>query len=228
MRPDVICFDMDGVLVDVSDSYRQAICDTVEHFTNLPVERTRIQDYKNRGGWNNDWALSHQLILDANSGTAPPYDQVVDYFQSIFFTGAGGLILKERWIAGKGLLERLSAQHRLSVFTGRPRPEAEFSLQRFAPGVTFWPIVTCDDVTCHKPLPEGLLRVRELLPGASLCYVGDTVDDARCASAAEVPFIGVASASSAWHAELKNLLHRENAVAVIDDINQLEEVLDTL
>ncbi len=31
--PDVIVFDMDGVLVEVSDSYRESIRETVRHFS---------------------------------------------------------------------------------------------------------------------------------------------------------------------------------------------------
>ncbi len=33
MRPTVLVFDMDGVLVDVTESYRETIQRTVEHFT---------------------------------------------------------------------------------------------------------------------------------------------------------------------------------------------------
>jgi phosphoglycolate phosphatase-like HAD superfamily hydrolase len=55
--------------------------------------------------------------------------------------------------------------------------------------------------------------------------VGDTVDDARSAKAAGVPFVGLASPTSERRAELVSLLHAEGAKAVLDDINQLEGVL---
>ena len=54
----IVVFDMDGVLTEVSESYRAAIVETVEHFTGVRIERDLIQRYKNEGGWNNDWALS--------------------------------------------------------------------------------------------------------------------------------------------------------------------------
>ncbi len=41
---------MDGVLAEVTESYRQAIVETVAHFTGKRIERDSIQDYKNRGG----------------------------------------------------------------------------------------------------------------------------------------------------------------------------------
>ena len=57
----LIVFDMDGVLAEVTESYREAIVQTVEHFTGQRITRDLIQEYKNRGGWNNDWALSQKI-----------------------------------------------------------------------------------------------------------------------------------------------------------------------
>ncbi len=62
--PEVIVFDMDGVLVEVSQSYREAIRETVRHFTGELVSHDEIQDFKDAGGWNNDWLLSQRLISD--------------------------------------------------------------------------------------------------------------------------------------------------------------------
>jgi HAD superfamily phosphatase len=224
----VLVFDMDGVLVDVSESYRETIQQTVAHFTGQRVTRAAIQDWKNRGGWNDDWALSTAMIRAA--GVEVDYDAVVEHFQAIFHgNGTDGLIMRERWIASAGLLERLSERFQLSLFTGRLRWEAELTLRRFAPDLRFEPIVGAGDVPNHKPAPDGLLHIGKL-GGAGfslrdLWYVGDTVDDARSAKAAAVPFIGIASPSSERRDELVSLLHAEGAKAVLNDINQLEEVL---
>ena len=59
-----IVFDMDGVLVDVTESYRETIVKTVEHFTSQTISRDSIQEYKNQGGWNNDWLLSQKICRD--------------------------------------------------------------------------------------------------------------------------------------------------------------------
>jgi len=218
----IVVFDMDGVLVDVTESYRETIQRTVEHFTGTRVTREHIQDWKNRGGWNDDWALSTALIHDQGADAA--YKDVVDYFQSIFH-GVDGLIQRERWIALPGLFERLSRRFQLAVFTGRLRWEAELTLNRFAPDLIFAPIVGADDVPNHKPAPDGLLHIGKLSPGAELWYVGDTVDDARSAKAAGVPFIGIAAATHTRRDELLSLFRAENARAVLDDINQLEDAL---
>jgi HAD superfamily phosphatase len=220
----ILVFDMDGVLVDVSESYRESIQQTVEHFTGKRVARQAIQDWKNRGGWNDDWALSTAMIRA--EGIAVEHDAVVRYFQGIFHgDGTDGLILRERWIAREGLLDRLSGRFSLAVFTGRLRWEAELTLRRFAPELRFQPIVGAGDVPNHKPAPDGLLHIGKLAPDSELWYVGDTVDDARSAKAAGVPFIGIAAPSSPWRDTLAALLNAEGARAVLDDINQLEDAL---
>src|ERR1700735_912249 len=78
----VLVFDMDGVLVDVTDSYRETIVRTVEHFTGQTISRETIQDYKNQGGWNNDWALSEKICHDL--GGHIPYSEIGDYLYLCF------------------------------------------------------------------------------------------------------------------------------------------------
>jgi HAD superfamily phosphatase len=218
----VLVFDVDGVLVEVSESYREGIVRTVAHFTGQTVTRERIQDYKNSGGWNNDFALSQELCRTL--GLEVPYERVAEYFTSIFL-GEGGLIEREEWIPADGLLTRLAARFQLAIFTGRMRIELQPTLRRFAEQVSFAPVVTSDDVTDGKPHPEGLHKIAALCPGAGLWYVGDTVDDARSAKAAGVPFIGVAAPDNPRHAQIVDVLRSAGAAAVIDDINQIEGVL---
>ena len=222
IAPPTLVFDMDGVLVDVSESYRATIVETVRHFTGKVVQRELIQDYKNQGGWNNDWLLSQKIILDI-SGQDIPYATVVDVFQSYFFgPNNDGLVMRERWLPENGLLERLRDRQALCIFTGRLRDEAQFTLTRFVPSLAWSMIVGDDDVKTPKPAPEGLLKIAAAHPGSELTYLGDTVDDARSARAAGVRFIGVAHPR---HEGLPGLLREEGAVAVIQDINQIEEVL---
>jgi HAD superfamily phosphatase len=222
MKP-LLIFDMDGVLVDVTESYRETIAQTVKHFTGVDLTREEIQDYKNQGGWNDDWKLTHHLITAA--GQEIPFETARDYFQSIFLgNGEGGLILREEWVARPGVLEELNRQFRFAVFTGRPKVEAELTLHRFAGGVVFHPVIGMYDVENRKPHPEGLLRILEADPGRKVYYVGDTVDDARCARAAHIPFIGIAAPSNPRYIDLVFLFQEEGAFAIIDDINVLPEV----
>jgi HAD superfamily phosphatase len=220
----VIVFDMDGVLAEVTESYREAIVQTVEHFTGQRIARELIQDYKNQGGWNNDWALSQKIAADL--GVQVDYDTVVKQF-NIFFLGENGdgLVMRERWLPKAGLLERLSKQYELSIFTGRLRYEADITLRRFADGLRFDPIICADDVKAGKPAPEGLIAIRNRRPWLKLWYVGDTVDDARCARAAGAPFIGIAATAHTKRDELVRLFEQEHAVAILENVNQIEDAL---
>jgi HAD superfamily phosphatase len=219
MKKKLIVFDMDGVLVDVTESYRETIARTVQHFSGVAVTRQQIQECKNQGGWNDDWKLSQHLCV--SNGADVSLSDVKDYFQSIFIgDGNNGLILHEKWVARAGVLENLSTiGFDFAVFTGRPKAEAALTLQRFAAGVRFEPVIAMEDVENHKPHPEGLLKLTD-----AAFYVGDTVDDARCARAARVPFIGIAAPSNPLYLDLVFLFQEEGAYAIIDDINYLEEV----
>lgn len=224
----LIVFDMDGVLVEVSESYRETIVRTVEHFTGKRITRELVQEYKNAGGWNNDWALSRKIAADL--GVDVPYDTVVEYFNSIFFGNVtdgipDGLMARERWIAAPGLLESLAASYEFSIFTGRLREEAMMTLRRFANGLRFDPLIGAGDVTRGKPDPEGLEKIRALRPGAELVYIGDTVDDARSSKAAGVPFIGIAAPGVPQRERLVELLEAESPLAILNDINELPKVL---
>jgi len=222
-RP-LVVFDMDGVLVDVTESYRETIVRTVRHFAGVTMTHAHIQDYKNQGGFNDDWNLSHHVI--AQHGVAVEFQTVVDYFQGLFHgNGTDGLILRERWMAREGLFDRLAARFDLALFTGRMRWEAQVTLDRCAPKLRFNPIVGLEDVQELKPAPEGLLKIAAGAPGRKMWYIGDTIDDARCARAAGVPFIGIVSRTNPRRPQVTALFQGENAVAVLDDINQLESVI---
>jgi HAD superfamily phosphatase len=221
--PPILIFDMDGVLVDVTESYRETIARTVEHYTGTRIPNELIQDFKNQGGWNDDWRLSHHLITGV--GIEVAFEEMKAYFQTLFLgDGTNGMILREKWVARPDTLEKLAEQFRLAVFTGRPRAEAALTLQRFAGDLTFDPIVALEDVESPKPAPDGLLQIARAHPGASLFYVGDTIDDARSARAAGVPFIGVAAPSNPRYVDLAFLFQQERAYAIVDDINYLNEV----
>jgi HAD superfamily phosphatase len=223
MTKPVLVFDMDGVLVDVTESYRETIARTAEHFTGTAITHRQIQELKNHGGWNDDWRLTHHIVTGA--GVDVPFEEVKARFQQLFLgNGDDGLIMRERWVARPGALEKLNRDFNFAVFTGRPREEAAITLRRFAPGLVFDPIVAMEDVEKHKPEPEGLLRILKQHCDCKVYYVGDTVDDARTARAAKVPFIGIAAPANPLYLDLVFLFQEEGAWAIVDDINYLEEV----
>jgi HAD superfamily phosphatase len=228
-RQSLLIFDMDGVLVDVTESYRETIRETVRQFTDVAITHTEIQAAKNRGGSNNDWDLSLELIRER--GASPAREEVIAAFQRVYLGESGlgesntGLIARERWLPREQLLERLALRFRFALFTGRERWEAQFTLSKFAPGICFDPLVGMEDVEFEKPHPEGLLKILEHHKPEELFYVGDVMDDCLAARAASVPFIGVVSPENPLAVELEALFRKQGAMAVVSDINELEQVL---
>lgn len=224
VAPEILVFDMDGVLVEVGQSYREAIRETVHHFTGEWVSQDLIQDFKNAGGWNNDWLLSQRLIKDC--GLDVKYADVVEHFNHIFLgENNDGLILKEQWMPRVGLLENLSKRTTLAIFTGRAKYEADATLNRYAAHIRFDPIVTDESVANPKPAPDGIEIIKQRYPGKHIWYLGDTVDDARSAQSAQVPFIGVSMPHNPRQAEITQSLRGLGAFAVLHDINELEALV---
>ena len=193
----LVVFDLDGVLVDVSASYRVAIRQTVAALGGGEVMPEAVQALKNAGGYNNDWDLSQELLRRRGLDVALP--RVVEVFNQKYLgprgDGAGGLIQQESWLLPPELLAALRQRYRLAIFTGRPRADADYVLRRFAVADAFDHVIALEDVSVQKPDPEGLFELqRRHAPAPLAAYVGDSIDDARAAAAAGVPFIAIVDA----------------------------------
>ena len=63
MNVDAVVLDVDGVLVDVADSYRRAIVDSIDRVYGETIDRADVQQFKDAGGFNNDWELTDAAAL---------------------------------------------------------------------------------------------------------------------------------------------------------------------
>ena len=130
---DLLVFDLDGVVFDVSNSYRYAIQKTYEYFAGCPCSGAEMQEAKNRGGLSNDWDLT-KYLLDKN-GVEADYSKLVEIFQGIFYDpekeGKKGAIDNEEIVLTEEFFCALSKEYDLAVFTGRPREEAFYSLKKY-------------------------------------------------------------------------------------------------
>ena len=63
MEVDAVVLDIDGVLVDVADSYRRAIVESLEHVYGETIPKAGVQLFKDAGGFNNDWTLTDAAAL---------------------------------------------------------------------------------------------------------------------------------------------------------------------
>jgi HAD superfamily hydrolase (TIGR01548 family) len=85
-----VVFDLDGVLVDVSGSYRRAIKETINILHDASVSDEMIQRLKDAGGFNNDWDVTYALSLAfMTDDTVDGFDRE-EWFREIE-SGSGGL-----------------------------------------------------------------------------------------------------------------------------------------
>jgi len=189
---DLIVFDVDGVLVDIRNSYRMAITETYRHFSGKEITSEQIQQAKNLGGLNNDWDLTEYLLK--NSGFNIEKSQIIDKFQELYFGNKGdGFILNEELLLSPESIKKLAKEYDLGIFTGRPKQEAEFVLKRWGLEDYFSPVISMEDLSegKHKPEPDGLLKILSIVSPKNTYYLGDTHDDMISAIKAGVKAIGV-------------------------------------
>lgn len=231
---DAVLFDMDGVLVDVSRSYRRAIEETVEHFTGRDIGPNTIQRYKNYGGFNDDWKLTHAIITD--TAMEVPLSRVIEEFQSRYRGDDwDGFIAEEEPLIADKTLASLNGDSRiLGVVTGRPEEEAQWTLDHMG-WTSYFPLVVAKEKQRGrmKPDPFPLDHSLSMLAAAgrsiepsSAVYIGDTVDDMVAAREADMWAIGVVPpyVDADEHAPL---LRERGAHVVIEDPDNLPKILNT-
>ena len=225
IKPSLV-FDMDGVLVDARKSYRVAIEKTFEKFAGKTISQKEIQAAKNLGGLNNDWDLTMYLL--EKEGIKVTYKDLVDVFQEIYWNNGKGVINDETPLFDKKILERISNEYNLSIFTGRLKAEAMFALEKFEATDLFYPILTTDDIPdgMGKPNPFGLNLTKEMTISSDYTYFGDTSDDILAAKAAGYKAIGVLPPQDKSE-ELKQSLHNKGASFVLNSINDIETLMKT-
>jgi HAD superfamily phosphatase len=194
-----LLFDMDGVLVDVSRSYRRAIEETVEHFTGRKIGKNTVQRYKNYGGFNDDWKLTHAVITD--TAMQVPLSRVIDEFQNRYRgENWDGFITEEPPLVNDRTLDQLQdAGCILGIVTGRPQEEALWTLKHHG-WKKYFPLVVGKEKQGERPKPDPFPLNHSLTIFAAagrsfsskeVAYIGDSVDDMVAAREAGMWAIGV-------------------------------------
>lgn len=217
----LIVFDMDGVLIDVENSYRLAIKKTFEHFSGQELLTEKIQEAKNLGGLNNDWDLTEYLL--EQSGILIEKNLIIEKFQEFYFGQNGeGFIQNEELLICKNILKNLAKNHQLAIFTGRPRKEALFTLEFFGIRNLFSKVISMDDLDTdlQKPNPYGLFMIMSKLQPKSIFYLGDTIDDMQAAVSAKIHGIGVLTKQNK-SGVFKKLLKTNGAMVVLNNVNDI-------
>jgi len=193
LAPEAILFDMDGVLADVSKSYRASIIHTAAAY-GCRVTLEQITDLKSQGNANNDWIVTHRLIRASLSSTAtiPTLQEVTKTFEAIYqgVPGTTGLKATESLLMSRERLQKLAQRFPLGIVTGRPRRDADEFLSLHGIKDLFNVVVCMEDAPI-KPDPAPVRLALEKLNITRAWMLGDTSDDLVSARACGVVPIGV-------------------------------------
>ncbi|TPV96192.1 MAG: aminotransferase class I/II-fold pyridoxal phosphate-dependent enzyme [Myxococcales bacterium FL481] len=227
LAPQAVLFDMDGVLADVSQSYRAAIVETARSF-GIELSAGDVEAEKLRGDANDDWALTHRLVA-ARGGTAT-LAEVTARFEALYqgTNGEPGFRARERLIPSRAFLERLRMRVRTGIVTGRPRQDA-FRFLRDHGIEALFDVVVCREDAPLKPDPAPLRLALDCLSEPDhLCerawYVGDTPDDITAARKASLVPLAIAP-PGADRVTMDPKLLAVGAARALDTVDSLEELL---
>jgi len=220
--PQAIFLDVDDTLADVSESYRRATCSTAEAF-GADVTFEDITAAKAAGDANNDWELTHRMILER--GKEASLEDVTAKFEELY-QGVGetpGYRKKETLLCTRELLVELAGRVKLAVVTGRPRRDAEVFLKEQGIRDLFGAVITMDDGPL-KPDPTPCRMALEALGVKRAWMVGDTPDDMRSARGAGVLPLGVIAPADDPSIATDALI-QSGAGRVLGSLDDLKELL---
>lgn len=231
-QPQAVLLDMDGVLVDVSTSYRQAIIQTAARW-GVTVTAEDIHALKAAGDANNDWIVT-QRLLQAR-GVEASLQEVTEAFEAIY-QGAGdapGLKDTERLLVDRAFFEGLRARGlRIGVVTGRPRRDAAHLLERLGVADLIEAMCCMGEAAQPKPHAAPAQQVMRALGVTTAWLLGDTPDDVACAREATraddpltiIPLGTIAPGDDPQTA--RDLLLGCGAARVLDHASEVFDLLD--
>jgi HAD superfamily hydrolase (TIGR01548 family) len=207
LAPQALLFDMDGVLADVTRSYREAILNTAKSY-GVQLGMPDVVRAKNEPDSNNDWEVTRRLL--DRRGVTLSLDEVKQRFESFYAT----LWQNETLLVNRKALRRLARRLPLAVVTGRPRADAErFLAQHRLEGI-FSEVICLEDAP-KKPDPAPVRLALNRLRVRQAWMLGDTPDDMTAARQAGVLPVGVAQSGTGL----------PSAARVLANADQVEELL---
>ncbi|MDD5456507.1 MAG: HAD hydrolase-like protein [Candidatus Margulisbacteria bacterium] len=206
-----LVFDIDGVLIDTTRSYRWAIKKTAEYFLNKPISIKDVDRIKMLEGFNNDWyagyILTNSILLglgtdkykDITTGNEKiSYEQIKEVFQELYL-GADkkdGLKEKEALIFSVSDLKKLTDKFGLlSIITGRTDDEAQYVLRRFKIDRFFSEVISVENTKNFdfvkypelrkfgqdKSNPVLFYKLKNIRDYKHIYYIGDNISDVQLA-----------------------------------------------
>ena len=192
-QPQILIFDVDGVLVDVRGTYWRSALETVRYLTGKRVTIAELHQWKSKPGFNDDWNMVSAWA--SSLGRPVTYEQARAAFEKFYWgtDGRPGNVRNEKLMITPRQIERWARNYELNLFTGRTRREFSFTFENWPAMKYFGKVITMDDAK-RKPHPEGLLKILGKRDPSAALYLGDNIDDALAARDAGVPFMAIIGA----------------------------------
>ncbi len=223
-QPQILIFDVDGVLVDVRGSYWRSALETVRYITGKRVTYAELHKWKSKPGFNDDWSMVAAWATAL--GKTISYEEARVAFEKFYWGSDGkpGNVRNEKILVTPRQIEKWARHFELNLFTGRTRQEFSFTFERWPATRYFRTIVTMDDAK-KKPDPQGLQKIVGERDPATALYIGDNIDDALAARNAGVPFLAIVAPGEHRHGERAARFRELGAVALLARAKDLEKRL---
>jgi HAD superfamily hydrolase (TIGR01548 family) len=225
VSPEILIFDVDGVLVDVRGTYWRSALDTVRHLTGKRVTYAELHKWKAKPGNNDDWAMVSSWVTAL--GKPMNYEETRDAFSKFYWgtPGRPGNVKNEKHIVSPAQIQRWAKRYELNLFTGRTRQEFAYTFAQWPATKKFRMVVTMDDVENIKPNPEGLHKILGKRDPATALYLGDNIDDALAARDAGVPFMAIIAPGEHGYRERAKRFRELGALALLPNATALSQFL---
>jgi HAD superfamily hydrolase (TIGR01548 family) len=223
-QPQILIFDVDGVLVDVRGSYWRSALDTVHYLTGRRVTYSELHQWKSKPGFNDDWSMVAAWVTSL--GKPISYDEARYAFEKFYWGSDGkpGNVRNEKILVRPEQIEKWAQRFELNLFTGRTRQEFSFTFEGWPATRFFRAVITMDDAK-KKPDPEGLQKILCGRNSATALFVGDNIDDALAARNAGVPFVAILSPGVQLYRERAARFRELGALALLPRATELDSLL---
>ena len=224
IQPQILIFDVDGVLVDVSGTYWRSALETVRCLTGKRVTYAELHQWKSKPGFNDDWSMVAAWVTSL--GKPLSYEGARVAFEKFYWGSDGkpGNVRNEKILVSPRQIERWARQYELNLFTGRTRQELSYTFEHWPSTKYFRTIITMDDAP-KKPSPDGLHMILGGRDPATALYLGDNIDDALAARDAGVPFFAIIARNEHRYRERAARFRELGALALLPRATELERLL---
>jgi HAD superfamily phosphatase len=221
LDPKILIFDVDGVLVNVRETYWRSGLETMQALTGRRPTWAEFREWKRKPGNNDDWMMVSRWATEL--GVPTTYEQARQAFSPFYWgsNGQPGNVLKEKLLVTPKLIERWAGRRELNLFTGRTRQEFSYTFDKWPAARSFRTVITMDDAK-KKPDPEGLRIILARRDPQTALYLGDNIDDALAAKAARVPFMAILSRKEFDYRQRAKGFRELGALALLEHARDLD------